>query len=101
MGCMNQIFTNVGRDQSQSFRNMQIETFELIQYLLHHFFSYFFFFIYEILLNVENQVCAINTDGHLFTKTKCNHNIYTVWDAIWENLPHVAQGNFAEINKII
>ena len=27
--------------------------------------------------------------------------IFVICDAIWENLPHVAQGNYAEITKIV
>ena len=34
-------------------------------------------------------------------KQKIRFNMNFICDVIWENLPHVAQGNFAEINKII
>ena len=35
------------------------------------------------------------------TRGKTYSCVRGICDAIWENPPHVAQGNFAEINKII
>ena len=39
----------------------------------------------------------VSFSGNLFQDAY----MYIICDAIWENPPHVAQGNFAEINKII